>query len=763
MKSYFLVNILLLLGAFLGTVTAQTIHGKVTDTNGKPVDGATVVLQTPDSTFIDATITNADGSFLLNQEPERYRLIFQHILYNTTEHEGAGADAGIISLNPKDYALNEVIIKGERPLVKVEGSRLTYDMPQLTANKLVTNAYEAIKQLPGVLEQNDVLTLAGSGTLQIILNGKPSSMTYGQLITLLKGTPASRVERAEVMYSAPPQYHVRGAAVNIILKGYKPGEGGWQGEVNGTYTQKNEAGGEGGVTLVYTSPKWEADFMYNVNERYSRQAMEFAARHTVKDEVYDINLYTNGHGRDLTHMFRAGGTYKFDSKNQLSLSYVTNFTPKGTNHLDASGNLLESYNNHRNNEQMHNAALSYTSGFGLKVGADYTFYSNEDTQDFFNKDLPTETENKFVSTSNQHIDRWKVYADQSHSLANAWTLDYGTSFTYVNDRNTQHYDRADMTGKNTESQIDEYTYNVYAGFGKQLNEQWNLSASAAMEYYKMMDYEKWAVYPTLNLNYMPSASHIFQLEFSSDKTYPDYWTLSGSTGYLNGYQQSVGNALLKPYTDYSASLVYILKQKYIFQIGYSYMPDYFTQMVYLDTDELQSVYNYQNWDYSSNFTLTAIVPFKAGEWWDSRLMLTLLQKHDKASNYFDAPFDKKQWTGIGHWTNTFTLSKNPDIKLEVTAFGQTKGIQGSYSIRPVGSVDTALRYTFAKGKAMIQIKGTDLFNGYNHFETEVRNGLQHLDMNVANYRRSLTVSFSYKFGGFKKKEVKGVDTSRFGL
>lgn len=137
MKTYFLTNILLLLGTMFGTATAQTIQGKVTTSEGKPIDGATVVLQTLDSTFVDATITETDGSFLLSQEPEHYRLIFQHILYNTTEHEGTGGNVGIITLTSKDYALNEVVVKGERPLVKVESGRLTYDMPQLTANKLV--------------------------------------------------------------------------------------------------------------------------------------------------------------------------------------------------------------------------------------------------------------------------------------------------------------------------------------------------------------------------------------------------------------------------------------------------------------------------------------------------------------------------------------------------------------------------------------------------------------------------------------------------
>lgn len=43
MKKYFLVSILLLLGTMLGTATAQTITGKVTDPSRQPIDGATVV------------------------------------------------------------------------------------------------------------------------------------------------------------------------------------------------------------------------------------------------------------------------------------------------------------------------------------------------------------------------------------------------------------------------------------------------------------------------------------------------------------------------------------------------------------------------------------------------------------------------------------------------------------------------------------------------------------------------------------------------
>ena len=94
-----------------------------------------------------------------------------------------------------------------------------------------------------------------------------------------------------------------------------------------------------------------------------------------------------------------------------------------------------------------------------------------------------------------------------------------------------------MSGMNKESRVDEYTYNLYTGFEKNFGSQWSLNASASIEYYQMMSYKKWAIYPTLNLSYVLSPSHILQFELSSNKTYPDYWTLSGSTSYLNNYQE----------------------------------------------------------------------------------------------------------------------------------------------------------------------------------------------------------------------------------
>ena len=93
MKKQILNITLLFLFLAIRTATAQTIMGQVTDTHSQPIDGATVVLQTPDSTFVDAAITNVAGEFRFNQQLTAYRLIFQHILYETRQMEVEGSDA----------------------------------------------------------------------------------------------------------------------------------------------------------------------------------------------------------------------------------------------------------------------------------------------------------------------------------------------------------------------------------------------------------------------------------------------------------------------------------------------------------------------------------------------------------------------------------------------------------------------------------------------------------------------------------------------
>ncbi|MDR1879432.1 MAG: carboxypeptidase-like regulatory domain-containing protein [Tannerellaceae bacterium] len=218
-------------------VNAQTINGIVVNGERLPIESATIVMQTPDSIYVNATTTDSLGAFNMASDVTSYRLIVQHLAYETYENSYTGRQEIMIQLTEKDNQLEDIVVKGERPVVKLVDGRITYDMPRLLQGKVVGNTYESLLQLPGVREQNGSLILAGSTGVTLLVNGKMTSMPVANLIAALKMLPYDQVQSAEIMYSTPPQYHIRGAAINIILKGGGSTDG-VSGQVNTAYTQK---------------------------------------------------------------------------------------------------------------------------------------------------------------------------------------------------------------------------------------------------------------------------------------------------------------------------------------------------------------------------------------------------------------------------------------------------------------------------------------------------------------------------------------------
>ena len=91
------------------------------------------------------------------------------------------------------HTLPDVMVKGERPIVRVNGAALVYDLQRLIGSKQVDNAYDALKELPGVSEQNGSITLSGL-PVSIVIDGKVTTLTAEQLAALLRSIPTSRID-----------------------------------------------------------------------------------------------------------------------------------------------------------------------------------------------------------------------------------------------------------------------------------------------------------------------------------------------------------------------------------------------------------------------------------------------------------------------------------------------------------------------------------------------------------------------------------------
>lgn len=760
------VVVLLTLATANAQTTSQTntpadavICGRLVDASDAPVAGAAVVLFNRDSVYLDAVASGTDGRFEIRSSVRPYRLQIQHLAYELRTIEADRAELGDIRLTETNTTVDAVVVKGERPVVKVEQGRLNYDLGQLTEGQAVNNAYEALTRLPGVAEQDGTLTLAGTSSVTVILNGRPSTMTAEQLATLLRSTPVDRVEKAEVMFSAPPQYHVRGAAINVVLR--RSHETAFSGELHANYTNRYYDTYDAGGNFVLTSPKWSADVIYSAARSKELSSFDLHSLHTFEGQPYDIRQDEWMTSEGWSHRLRAAVEYAPKQRGRLSAAYTASFSPNTDGISHSTGTYVESLSKKLSDRTLHNLALRYTSAFGLDLGLDYTHYDSPERSKLEN-DYADASVTAFDIVSGQRIDRLNATVDERHAFDSGWELTAGGAFAFARSHDWQHYTiiEGDPATSDTDARLDEYTANLYAGFGRQFGRV-GFTASLAGEYYRLGDYENWSLYPQASLNWMPSEQHIVQLNFSSDKEYPAYWEMQGAISYIDGYSEIHGTSGLRPSRSYEAQAVYIYRQKYIFVLFWNERPDYFVQAAWQSSDRLALIYQSLNWNFNRQWGVNAVIPFRIGKWLNSRLTLTGMRMRQKCDPFHNMSFDRSKWVGIARLVNTFHLSRKPAIDLEVNGFFQSGAIQGTFDIEPLGSADAAVEWTFDQGRATLSVRCNDLFDS-GMPKTEVRYRGQWLDMGAQRYTRTATVHFSYRFGGYKAKKHKEVDTSRFG-
>lgn len=738
---------------------AGQVTGCVVDRTGEPVPGVAVVMLDRDSLYVAAAASDARGCFRIASRVRPYRLLFQHLSYRMQRLEGSADNVGVVTLDASETAIEGVVVNAERPVVRVEEGRLDYDLEAATRGMTVNNAYEAITRLPGVSEQEGRLTLAGAGSVTVILNGKPTTMSTDQLEALLRSTPVERVERAEVMYSAPPQYHVRGAAINIVLR--HGGERAFSGQLHGQYANSCFGAWEGGANVVYTSPKWSADLNYTGGTIHNRRYYELRSLHDFDGERYDIAQSERITQQGSYHRLRAALDWSPSEQSRLSAAYTAAFNPSGEGLALSSGSFVDSRSLSRTESQMHNLALRYRAPFGLELGADYTSYRNPERSEQRN-DYASGSQNAFDIVSGQLIDRVNVTADQQVALGGRWKLNTGGALSWAGSHDWQRYlpREGSIEAVDTESSLDEYTANLYAGASRTLSKG-SLSFSLAGEYYRMGSYENWALYPQASFNWMFSEEHMLQLTLSSDKSYPSYWEMQGAVSYVDGYSEIHGSPGLRPAKNYSAQALYMLRSKYIFMLFWNETLDYFTQSAWQSSERLALIYQTLNWDTNRQWGANVIIPFKAGRWLESRLVFTGLQLTQRCDRFHDIGFDRSKWVGIVRMDNTFRLSRKPDLTLDLSGHYQSAAIQATYDVEPVWQIDAGARWSFARGRASLTVRCTDLF-GTSMPYTKIRYRGQHLDMDSGFYTRTFTARLTFRFGGYKERRHDSVDTSRFG-
>ena len=661
------------------------------------------------------------------------------------------------------HNLPEVMVKGSRPIVKAERGMLSYNMPLLLKQLPADNAYEALTRIPGVSDATGSISFSGN-EVTLIINGQATTLTQEQLTERLKAMPAAQLAKAEVMLSAPARYHVRGMAINIVTKDYA-GTNQLSGQVIGGMKQSKYAKGFGDLYLSLQRGKFGLDAQYKYVNGNSYGESSRIANHPLGNNRVYYNDETGQKSFGITHNYRLGMNYAFSKNHRLDVAYTGHWDKRCSN-SNTTGSSISGMH-HDSHEYLHNVDVNYSLPFGLTLNGSYTYYRTPQQQALdgtmhTDESMP-ETERNLTSGSEQTINKWMFTADQTHSLAHGWGLSYGVKGQFTSNKSYQTtIDKDGTIQPNGTSSVDnnERIWNIYAGFSKQINKAISVEASVAAEQYHSPIWDKWRVYPTLNALWNVNDNHLLNLSFSSNSEFPSYWSTMSNVFYSSTYSEIHGNPDLKPFSYYNVNLMWQIKRRYTLMAFTSLKPDYFVQLPYQTTERMAVIMKETNFDYSNSYGLQASVIFNAGKWLNGNVFAVGTYKHDKNSNFFDLPFNRKKLSVILGGTASIKLCQTQDLRLILNPFYQTKAIQGVYDISPVFRMNAKLQWSSHDGKWGLRLNGSNIFN--NLYDTRSVQGNQDYRMKINYNWASVTFAVIYKFGGYKEKNVKAVDTSRMG-
>lgn len=218
---------------FIGILCFMIVDGygqstvfKVTNEKGEGLDLAAIQISTLHREW--SGYTNDLGLFDANiPKDSMLRIQVSYIGLTTLDKSIEAASIGdtcTLMLTPLPYELDEVVITGLKKIIARENDNFV--MLINGSKTMGSNAVEILKNAPGLVYNNDAISIMGKEVL-IEIDGKISPMTSNQLSNLLKSKDASSIQKIEIImnpgskYPASADKRVINIITNKIYNGYQ--------------------------------------------------------------------------------------------------------------------------------------------------------------------------------------------------------------------------------------------------------------------------------------------------------------------------------------------------------------------------------------------------------------------------------------------------------------------------------------------------------------------------------------------------------------
>lgn len=221
---------IILLILFCTGVTAlgqpsNNIHGKVTDSTDKhPLAFVTVTLVEQLTGKMQYNFSDSTGAYsFASINPGTYHLVFSFVGYDSSKsqefevRDTSAITIPTISLSRTAVTLKAVTVSALKPLVEMKADGLLYNATSET-QLAGTNTLDLLRKVPLlIVDPNGSISVAGSGSTKIFIDGKPSTLYGNSVSDYLTLLPADRIEKVQVITNPSAKYDAEGAERVILI------------------------------------------------------------------------------------------------------------------------------------------------------------------------------------------------------------------------------------------------------------------------------------------------------------------------------------------------------------------------------------------------------------------------------------------------------------------------------------------------------------------------------------------------------------------
>lgn len=768
------------------------LKGLVTDDTHKPIAGASIsLLRYSDSSLFKTAVTGKEGRFDFdNLSGDKYLLMVTAVGYEMTNTSlievvaGSETDAGLLVMKSLAKKLEGVTITAKKPFIETKIDRTIVNVDASPTNAGAT-ALEVLEKSPGIMVNNDgAISLRGKAGVIVMLDGKPSFLSPGDLANLLKNMPASSIDQIEIMTNPSSKYDASGNAGVINIKTKKGKTAGFNGSVMAGITTSffEQAGtlyvipkSQNSISFNYRKNKINFFGNYNPNVFRGRNNLEISRTKLDADKQIigynDVNTHFKFGNNN--HTLKLGLDFFADKKNTFGV-VVSGFTFAGhptpvtvTNTLDADRQLLGQMVSRTDNQlRFRNFTGNFnyrhqfdSAGHELTADADFITYDNTSdmtlSTDFYNGNGqpfgdPLILRGHLPST----ISIYSLKSDYIYPFKKGGRLEAGVKSSYVTNDNLVNYERWDLSKWVADSRSNHFIYeeNINALYlnGNTQVKKWSFQGGLRLENTLAKGYQVTNdssfrrnftnLFPSAFISYAADKNHQLTLSYSRRITRPNYRDLNPFIYFLDSLSYRKGNPFLLPQFTHNIELSHSFKGKLITTLNYNNTNSVISQILMADGDLV--FLTAENVSRFRNIGIAVTAPVPVTKWWMSNLFFNLYNNHYEGT-YEDKPLDISYTSFMVNMTQTFTLK--PGFSLELTGFYRARGVDQLSIDEPMYVLSVGGQKTVLKGKGTLRLNLRDPFwmqryrgsTNYDIISTTVRNRWDN---------RQITTSFTYRFG-----------------